>query len=118
MSTQSENSLMKKTKKELVDIILRKDDVEAKLRKELSDVNLDFSKAKEMITKKEAKLKIDDDLIQALRSENNSLTDKLKACKKDALSIDGTIKRLKLIRNTFIAISIILFVAIIVIAII
>ena len=57
MSTQSENSLMKKTKKELVDIILRKDDVEAKLRKELNDVNLDFSKdfskAKDMISKKE-----------------------------------------------------------------
>ena len=53
MSTQSENSLMKKTKKELCEIIFRKDDVEAKLRKELNDVNLDFSKAKDMISKKE-----------------------------------------------------------------
>jgi hypothetical protein len=53
MSTQSENSLMKKTKKELVDIILRKDDVEAKLRKEKADVELDFNKAKEMISKKD-----------------------------------------------------------------
>lgn len=53
MSTQSENSLMKKTKKELVDIILRKDDVEKQLRKEKADIELDFNKAKEMIAKKD-----------------------------------------------------------------
>ena len=55
MSTQSENSLMKKNKKELVEIILRKDDVEAKLRKEKADLELDFNKAKEMIGKKDEK---------------------------------------------------------------
>lgn len=57
MSTQNENagskSLMKKTKVELIDIILRKDDVEAKLRKEKADIELDFSKAKEMISKRD-----------------------------------------------------------------
>lgn len=53
MSTQSENGLMKKTKKELVDIIFRKDDVEKQLRKEKADIELDFNKAKEMIAKKD-----------------------------------------------------------------
>lgn len=68
MSTQTENAnaveqyeknekgerkLMNKTKKELIDIIFRKDDVERNLRKELSDLNLDFNKAKEMITKRD-----------------------------------------------------------------
>ena len=57
MSTQNENagskSLMKKTKVELVDIILRKDDVEKQLRKEKADIELDFNKAKEMIAKKD-----------------------------------------------------------------
>lgn len=50
---KSEKKLMNKTKKELIDIIFRKDDVESKLRKELSDLNLDFTKAKKMITKKD-----------------------------------------------------------------
>lgn len=68
MSTQTENAnaveqyeknekgerkLMNKTKKELIDIIFRKDDVERNLRKELSDLNLDFTKAKEIIGKKD-----------------------------------------------------------------
>ena len=60
MSTQNENtgskSLMKKTKAELVDIILRKDDVEKGLRKEKADIELDFNKAKEMIAKKDNKI--------------------------------------------------------------
>lgn len=60
MSTQNENagskSLMKKTKAELVDIILRKDDVEKQLRKEKSDIELDFNKAKETIAKKDNKI--------------------------------------------------------------
>ena len=62
MSTQNENagskSLMKKTKLELVDIILRKDDVEAKLRKEKADVELDFNKAKSMLDKKDNEITI------------------------------------------------------------
>lgn len=61
MSTQNENagskSLMKKTKVELVDIILRKDDVEKQLRKEKADIELDFNKAKEMIAKKDTVIK-------------------------------------------------------------
>lgn len=72
MSTQSENSLMKKTKKELVDIILRKDDVEAKLRKELSDVNLDFSKAKDMISKKENTIA---ELNNSIKEKNQQVED-------------------------------------------
>ena len=72
MSTQSENSLMKKTKKELCEIIFRKDDVEAKLRKELNDVNLDFSKAKDMISKKENTI---DELNNSIKEKNKQLED-------------------------------------------
>lgn len=69
MSTQSENSLMKKTKKELVDIIFRKDDVESKLRKEKADIELDFNKAKEMIAKKDTTISNKDVVIKNLESE-------------------------------------------------
>lgn len=56
MSTQINSTLMGKKKAELVDIILRKDDVEKGLRKELSDVKLDFDKAKGMIKTKETEV--------------------------------------------------------------
>ena len=49
--SNTENSLMKQTKKELVAIILRKDDIEKKLNKMLADVELDLKKAKSMISK-------------------------------------------------------------------
>lgn len=39
METKVNNSLMKKTKAELVNIILRKDDVEKQLREEISSLN-------------------------------------------------------------------------------
>lgn len=68
MSTQ-ENSLMKKTKKELVDIILRKDDVEKQLRKEKSDIELDFNKAKNMIAEKDTTISNKDIVIKNLESE-------------------------------------------------
>lgn len=73
MSTQNENagskSLMKKTKVELVDIILRKDDVEKQLRKEKSDIELDFNKAKNMIAEKDTKINNKDIVIKNLESE-------------------------------------------------
>lgn len=56
MSTQTKTTLMGKKKAELVDIILRKDDVEIGLRKELSDVKLDFEKAKDMCNKKDSNI--------------------------------------------------------------
>ena len=110
MSTQSENSLMKKTKKELVDIILRKDDVEAKLRKELNDVNLDFSKAKEMIGKK-------DDKITLLTSDNESLKKDISGERKNEKVLYDDINRLKTVRNAFAISAAILLVVIIAIAI-
>lgn len=55
MSTKSE-SLMTKKKAQLVEIILRKDDVEAQLRKEIADSKLDLDKAKEIINKKECEI--------------------------------------------------------------
>lgn len=103
MSTQSENSLMKKTKKELVDIILRKDDVEAKLRKELNDVNLDFSKAKEMIGKKDDKITL--------------LTNDINVGHEKEASLYNDINRLKTIRNAFAISAAVLLVVIVVIAI-
>lgn len=73
MSTQNENagskSLMKKTKVELVDIILRKDDVEKQLRKEKADIELDFNKAKEMIFKKDTTITNKDSIIKNLENE-------------------------------------------------
>ena len=53
----SENSLMKQTKKELVSIILRKDDTEKKLNKKISDIELDLNKAKSMISRNESTIK-------------------------------------------------------------
>lgn len=110
MSTQSENSLMKKTKKELVDIILRKDDVEAKLRKEKADIELDFNKAKGMIDKRD--VRIDD-----LEKINKELSSKLESAFTYNKICDSSIKRLKIIRNTFAISAAILLVVIIAIAI-
>ena len=64
----SENSLMKQTKKELVSIILRKDDIEKKLNKKLADVEFDLQKAKSMIGEKEYTIK---DLKQDLEISND-----------------------------------------------
>ena len=55
--SNTENSLMKQTKKELVAIILRKDDIEKKLNKKLADVELDLNKAKSMISRNESTIK-------------------------------------------------------------
>lgn len=55
--SNTENSLMKQTKKELVAIILRKDDTEKKLNKKLADVELDLQKAKSMISRNESTIK-------------------------------------------------------------
>ena len=55
--SNTENSLMKQTKKELVSIILRKDDTEKKLNKKLADVEFDLNKAKSMISRNESTIK-------------------------------------------------------------
>jgi hypothetical protein len=66
MSTKSEQGLMSKKKAELIDIILRKDDVERELRKELDATKLDFEKAKKMVDNNETTIK-------DLRKENEEL---------------------------------------------
>lgn len=111
MSTQSENSLMKKTKKELVDIILRKDDVEKSLRKELNDVNLDFSKAKDMIGKKDVR-------INDLEKINKELNSKLESSSVYTKVCDNSIKKLAVTRNSLAIATVVLLVAVIVLAII
>ena len=89
MSTQSENagskSLMKKTKVELVDIILRKDDVEKQLRKEKADIELDFNKAKEMIAKKDNAITNKDSIIKNLESELK-VKEKVISCDRDEIN--------------------------------
>ena len=77
----SENSLMKQTKKELVAIILRKDDTEKKLNKNLADVELDLNKAKSTISKnaytiKDLKLdlEVSNDTIKQHQNTINKLT--------------------------------------------
>lgn len=69
MSTQS--TLMQKKKAELVDIILRKDDVEKSLRRELNNVQLDFEKSKNMIANHEKNIKNLNNEIQELNETIN-----------------------------------------------
>lgn len=75
MSTKSENGLMSKKKAELIDIILRKDDVERELRKELDSTKLDFDKAKKMIEAKETKIDALNEQVNGLREaiDDNAL---------------------------------------------
>ena len=65
--SNTESGLMKQTKKELVAIILRKDDTENGLRKELADVKLDFDKAKKMIDERDKKITDKDSEISNLK---------------------------------------------------
>lgn len=70
MSTQNEKTaLMQKKKVELIDIILRKDDVERNLRKDLNNVQLDFDKSKKMIENYEKESKVHKKEIDELRNE-------------------------------------------------
>ena len=78
--SNTENSLMKQTRKELISIILRKDDTEKKLNKKLADVELDLKKAKSMIGENEytiKDLKEDLDVSNGIISQRNNDIDKL-----------------------------------------
>ena len=78
--SNTENSLMKQTKKELVAIILRKDDIEKKLNKKLADVELDLQKAKSRISDNEytiKDLKEDLDISNEIVNQRNNYIDKL-----------------------------------------
>ncbi len=78
--SNTENSLMKQTKKELVAIILRKDDTEKKLNKKLDDVELSLNKAKSMISRNESTikdLKDDLDVSNGIISQRNNDVDEL-----------------------------------------
>lgn len=79
--SNTENSLMKQTKKELVGIILRKDDTEKKLNKKLADVELDLNKAKSTISEnaytiKDLKLdlEVSNDIIKQHQNDIDELT--------------------------------------------
>ena len=111
MSTQSENSLMKKTKKELCEIIFRKDDVEKQLRKEKADIEVDFNKAKGMIDKRDVR-------INDLEKINKELGNKLESVSSYIKVSDNSIKKLIVARNSFAIATAILLVAAIVLAII
>lgn len=79
MSTKSEKTgLMTKKKAELIDIILRKDDVERELRKELESAKLDFEKAKSMYQNSQKQLnaiKLDFEGTQKTISNYQSIID-------------------------------------------
>lgn len=78
--SNTENSLMKQTKKELISIIFRKDDTEKKLNKKLADVELDLNKAKSMISENEYTIKDlreDLDVSNGIISQRNNDIDKL-----------------------------------------
>ena len=64
--SNTENSLMKQTKKELVSIILRKDDTEKKLNKKISDIEYTIKDLKE-----------DLDVSNGIISQRNNDVDKL-----------------------------------------
>ena len=84
--SNTENSLMKQTKKELIAIILRKDDTEKKLNKKLADVELDLNKAKSMINENKytiKDLKEDLDVSNGIISQRNNDVDKLTVVNKD-----------------------------------
>ena len=75
-----ENSLMKQTKKELVSIILRKDDTEKELNKKLADVELDLNKAKSTISKNAytiKDLKLDLEVSNDIVKQHQNTIDKL-----------------------------------------
>ena len=79
--SNTENSLMKQTKKELVAIILRKDDTEKKLNKKLADVELDLQKAKSIISENEYTIKdlrenfdISNDIVKQRQNTIDKLT--------------------------------------------
>lgn len=70
--SNKENSLMKKTKKELVEIILRKDDVEAKLKEELESCKTKNAELRNKIsTLEEQKASLTKSLETANRSVQN-----------------------------------------------
>ena len=56
-SEKNEKKLMNKTKKELVQIIFRKDDTEKTLRKQRDDYQLDLTKAKNMVDTRDNTIK-------------------------------------------------------------
>lgn len=96
--------LMNKTKKELIDIIFRKDDVEARLRKEKADIELDFNKAKDMCENKQYKINVLENNLNRFTKSNEELK-----THRDALLDKIVIYENKLIkrRNTIIALSIV-----------
>ena len=76
MSTQSEKGLMSKTKKELVEIILRKDDVERQLKADKESVEKALENAKKDVRNLELKN-------HTLRDTENDLNAKLDEANKE-----------------------------------
>ena len=79
--SNTENSLMKQTKKELINIILRKDDTEKKLNKKLADVELDLNEAKSIISENkytikdlELDLEVSNDIVKQHQNTIDKLT--------------------------------------------
>ena len=94
---ETNNGLMKKTKAQLVDIILRKDDIEVKLRNEIKaikeeiDNKNDYIKSKEQciddlsccIEDRDYRLQLNADLIKAKKEELSKVNKQLSDIKED-----------------------------------
>ena len=82
----SENSLMKQTKKELVNIILRKDDIEKKLNKKLADFEFNLNEAKSIISENEYTIKdleLDLEVSNDIVKQHQNTIDKLTTINAD-----------------------------------
>lgn len=94
---ETNNGLMKKTKAQLVDIILRKDDIEVKLRTEIKaikeeiDNKNDYIKSKEQciddlngcIKDRDYRLQLNADIIKAKKEELSKVNKQLSDIKED-----------------------------------
>lgn len=88
MSTQSEKGLMSKTKKELVEIILRKDDVERQLKADKESVEKALENAKKDVRNLELKN-------HTLRDTENDLNAKLDEANKEIEDYQSEISEIK-----------------------
>ena len=121
---ETNNGLMKKTKVQLVDIILRKDDIEVKLRDELKTVKKQIDDQtvyiesrqkyiqdlKNCINDRDHLLKVDADLIKAKEEELIEINKQLYDIKEDydtyATKITELVDNIMLYKKTVVVLSI------------
>lgn len=121
---ETNNGLMKKTKAQLVDIILRKDDIEVKLRNEIKtikeeiDNKNDYIKSKEQciddlnccIKDRDYRLQLNADIIKAKKEELSKVNKQLSDIKEDydtyATKITELVDNIMFYKKTVVVLSI------------